>query len=287
MAILQAWLGALAIPLLLILTVIAGYSYSQIRFLSLPIPQALGLFTVVLPLITGISTKGAYGLIKRSSKNQQYQLTIPLIAVIGFQLIYETVVATLASTYILPPASLACGLHTRWQKLLSAKDEKAIKAIQDAFQCCGFKHPRDMAWPFGNPSSCGEIFGRTQGCVGEWRKAEQVNAGLFVLVAVVVFAIKVLSIISLLTSSSWTKGWLHSSERRSPGQEEGLEEDHRATTRRLIGDGTTDEEYHDEPSASRSVIEASHENGQNQGPRVEPSQLLGHGNEWRNEGETN
>jgi hypothetical protein len=124
-------------------------------------------------------------------KNEQYQLTIPLIAVIGFQLIYETIVATLASTYILPPASLACGLDTRWQKLFSGKDENAIKAIQDALQCCGFHNPRDRAWPFGHPSTCGEVFGRNEGCLGEWRKAEQVDAGLFVLVAVVVFAIKV------------------------------------------------------------------------------------------------
>ena len=159
--------------------------------MSLPIPQALALFTVVLPLITGISTQGAYGLIKRSSKNEEYQLTIPLVAIIGLQLIYETIVATLASTYILPPASLVCGLHTKWEQLYSNKDAEAIKAIQDAFQCCGFKTPKDHAWPFENPSSCGENFHRNQGCIGEWRKAEQVNAGLFVLVAVVVFAIKV------------------------------------------------------------------------------------------------
>jgi hypothetical protein len=171
-----------------------SYAYSQIRFLSLPIPQALALFTVVLPFMTGISTRGAYGLIRRPPNNRpQYQLTIPLIAVIGFQLVYETVVATLALTYIIPPASLGCGLETRWQSLFAGKNERAIKAIQDAFNCCGFHNVKDRAWPWGiaHPSVCGETFGRNKACMGEWRKAEQVNAGLFVLVAVVVFVIKV------------------------------------------------------------------------------------------------
>jgi len=191
--------------LLLLLTGIAGYSYSQICYLSLPIPQALGLFTVVLPLITWISQQGAYGLIRRSSRNEQYQLTIPLIAVIGFQLIYETIVATLALTYILPPSSLECGLDLKWQKLVAANNVKAIKAIQDAFDCCGFRHVKDRAWPLPGQhhSPCGETFGRNDGCLGAWRKAEQIDAGLFVLVAVVVFVIKVLTIIFLFTSSSW------------------------------------------------------------------------------------
>lgn len=125
-----------------------GYSYafSQIRALSLPIPQALALFTLVLPLITGISTRGAYGLIRRSSgSQQQYHLTIPLIAVIGFQLIYETVVSTLALTYIIPPSSLTCGLETRWQHLYANKDTRAIKVIQEAFNCCGFHNVKDRA----------------------------------------------------------------------------------------------------------------------------------------------
>ena len=170
-----------------------SYAYSQIRFLSLPIPQALGLFTVVLPLITGISTQGAYGLIQRSSKNEQYQLTIPLIAVIGFQLVYETIVATLAMTFILPPSDLGCGLNDRWTVLYRLQNEKAIRAIQDSYDCCGLRNVRDKAYPFNSTghSFCTEITGRTKSCLDDWKKAEQINAGLFVLVALVVFVLKV------------------------------------------------------------------------------------------------
>lgn len=101
--------------------------------------------------------------------------------------------ATLSLTFVLPPDSLGCGLETRWQKLFASKNEKAIKAIQDAFQCCGFHNVKDRAWPFGinHPSVCGDVFGRSNGCLEAWRKAEQIDAGLFVVVAGVVFSIKV------------------------------------------------------------------------------------------------
>jgi len=269
-------LVAFAVPLLLLLlTAIAGYAYSQLRYLSLPIPQALALFTVVLPLITGISTKGVHGLIQRSSRNEPYQLTIPLLAVIGFQLIYETIVATLALTHVLPPSSLICGLDTRWQKLFVDKDAGAIKAIQDSFQCCGLHTVKDRAWPFPGTSAsvCEDIYGRHGGCLGSWRQAEQINAGLFVLVAVVLFIIKALSIISLLTSPSWAQArWLRPLKRGIRGHEDDLSEDNRATTRRLIEGGEPDEAYHDEEIDPPGAIE---ENG-----------LLDHGNEWRTEGES-
>lgn len=164
------------------------------RFLSLPISQALGLFAVVLPFITGISTRGAYGLIQRSSTKQNYHLTIPLIVVIGFQLIYETIVATLAMTYIVPPLALTCGLEQRWLTLYRENNERAIRNIQDSFDCCGFNSVIDRAYPFNKHavSDCAKIYGRNKSCVAEWRKAEQTNAGLFLVVAFVVFVVKVL-----------------------------------------------------------------------------------------------
>jgi len=159
----------------------------------LPIPQALALFTVVLPLITGISTQGVYGLIQRSSKNKQYQLTVPLIAVIGFQLIYETVITTLALTHILPPSALDCGLRDKWTKMFQAKDEDAIRTIQDSLKCCGFNTVKHMAYPFegSKASTCAETFKRSQRCLEPWKQAEQANAGWLLLVAVIVFVVKV------------------------------------------------------------------------------------------------
>lgn len=135
--------------------------------------------------------QGVYGLIQRASRTEQYQLTIPLVAVIGFQLIYETIVATLALTYMIPPSTLHCGLEERWKGLFVSKDESAIKTIQDAFNCCGFNSVVDRAFPFGNPSPCSKIFKRTSSCFGPMRKAEQTQAGLLLLVAIMVFVVKV------------------------------------------------------------------------------------------------
>jgi hypothetical protein len=113
------------------------------------------------------------------------------MAVIGFQLIYETVVATLALIHILPPNSLICGLENQWQKLAGKKDGDAVRAIQDTFQCCGFRTLKDRAFPWGDPSPCSKLFGYSKSCLGPWRKSEQIQAGLLLLVAVLVFVLKV------------------------------------------------------------------------------------------------
>jgi hypothetical protein len=98
-------------------------------------------------------------------------------------------------TYILPPSTLACGLDQRWQILYRTKNEKAIRAIQDSFDCCGLNSVVDRAFPFsGGRSECAGVYGRNKSCVAEWRKAEQTNAGMFVLVALIVFVIKVLRV---------------------------------------------------------------------------------------------
>ena len=105
-------------------------------------------------------------------------------------------VATLALTHILPPNSLDCGLNEKWQQLFAGKNERAIKDIQNAFECCGFRTVKDRAWPFPNTSAspCAAILRRTRSCAADWRRAEQTSAGLLLFVAIAVFVIKVLSI---------------------------------------------------------------------------------------------
>lgn len=54
--------------------------------------------------------------------------------------------------------------------------------------------------------------------------------------------------------------------------------------RRLIEEANPTEEYHDEPNEeSIRAIEAP-SGEESQRPRVEPSGLVEHGNEWRDEG---
>ncbi|KAK2629614.1 hypothetical protein QTJ16_000434 [Diplocarpon rosae] len=265
-----------------------SYAYSQIRSLSLPIPRALALFTVILPFITGISARSTYGLVRRSANAEPYQLTIPLIAVIGFQLIYETIIATLALTHIVPPIALNCGLQSKWLQLHRVKDADAIRAIQDTFACCGLNTVRDHSWPFTEPPTCASVYTRSRPCIGAWRKAEQTNAGLLLLVAIAVFIIQVhqdskqcicseihrekqvLSLICLLTDGSSTQ-WARHFKRTGHDSEE-AEEDNRATMRRLIEENA--ENYHDEPNEepSSQAIDAPNRDT-DQGPIVLPSHL--------------
>ncbi|PQE06159.1 tetraspanin Tsp3 protein [Rutstroemia sp. NJR-2017a BBW] len=263
-----------------------SYAYSQIRALSLPISQALALFTIVLPLVTGISTQGVRGLLQRRNSSEQNELTLPLIAVIGFQLIYETVVATLALTYMIPPESLRCGLDDKWQKMYHDKNARQIRGIQDGLNCCGYKSVRDRAWPFlpsaEKPGNCAETTDRSQSCFGVWRQAEQINAGLLLLVAIIVFIVKVsvfiightggyvFSIIDLLTNSSWKRsGWYRPigqiTDRDSPEPEE---DDDRAVVRGRIQEANGEEDIESQP-----YLDHEPSNNAWDGPRVEPSPL--------------
>ncbi|KAG4439765.1 hypothetical protein IFR05_004733 [Cadophora sp. M221] len=201
---------------------------------------------------------------------------------------YETIIATLALTHMIPPAALLCGLESKWKQLWSAHDANAgdsIRAIQDALNCCGFNSVRDRSWPFTQPATCAETFGRAQSCAGPWRRAEQINAGLLLLVALSVFIIKVLSLISLLTStpfsqSSWARPF------KQIGHTHDVEdvdetEDNRATMRRLIEENAEEyrDEPHEEPTTTRAIDAPNGDDGH--GPRVQPSQLTEGGNEWR------
>lgn len=79
--------------------------------------------------------------------------------------------------------------------MFRTKNEGAIRRIQDTFDCCGFRSTLDQAWPFPTKDigagSCAARYQRNTPCEGPWRQAEQINAGLLLLVAVVVFLAKV------------------------------------------------------------------------------------------------
>jgi hypothetical protein len=158
--------------------------------------------TVVLPLVTGVSTYITCHLLR--ARVSKPQLTIKLIAISVIQLVYETIIATISVTYMVPN----CSLEEKWRGLYRNKDGDAIKRIQDRFNCCGFNSLVDMAYPFpyGRPNEghgadqCKITTGRRETCVGPWRQSEQINAGIFFTVASSIFLIKVREI-SLIANS--------------------------------------------------------------------------------------
>ncbi len=109
--------------------------------------------------------------------------------------IYDTIIATLALTSMVPPSNLKCQLEGRWAWLFSNKNVEVIRRIQDRHQCCGFNSVQDRAWPFPDRNhatmACHEAFGRQWSCFGGWRQDEQITGGLMLLVAVLAILIKV------------------------------------------------------------------------------------------------
>jgi len=170
----------------------------RVRSLALPISTVTATATIIIPIFTGVTLRGARSLTRRShgglgdAKNSFSWSAILLIMLL---VIYETVIATLALTHMTPPNDLSCHLERQWSWLFSNKNADVIRRIQDRHQCCGLHSVQDRAWPFPDRShtaaACHEAFGRQRSCFGGWRQDEQITGGLILFVAVVAFLIKV------------------------------------------------------------------------------------------------
>lgn len=63
-------------------------------------------------------------------------------------------------------------------KMFRAKDAKSVRLIQDTLDCCGLNSVRDRAYPFGQPSTCPETYGRDRSCREAWTGVMQTTAGV-------------------------------------------------------------------------------------------------------------
>ncbi|KAK3345733.1 hypothetical protein B0H65DRAFT_525856 [Neurospora tetraspora] len=74
-----------------------------------------------------------------------------------------------------------CALEQTWSHFFRSHDADSIRKIQDALQCCGFRNPKHMSWPFpsgrnGQPGGggkgteqCGTMWPeRKEGCAKAW-----------------------------------------------------------------------------------------------------------------------
>ena len=173
-------------------------AYYRVRALGLPVSNVTTTATIILPVITGIALRGAYGVALRlngSSWTSKASVSWTAFGLFMLLVIYDTVLATLALTNMAPPNALTCNLERRWSRMFSDKNAQLIRGIQERHQCCGFRSSRDRAWPFPDrdhtAAACAQTFGRQQGCLGGWRQDMQITAGLILLVAAAVFLLKV------------------------------------------------------------------------------------------------
>jgi hypothetical protein len=172
------------------------YASSRANKNSVPISDTLMAFTTALPILAGLLLQGGYDVTRYQERRQRLsrgEIQRPPLVIVANTIIfiYSTVVITLLGTHAAPPSGLDCGLRGRWQQLFKSKDSKAIRAIQNAFNCCGLTNSRDMAWPFPDRThdahACESAFNRSNGCLGAWKAEEQKIAGLLIAVVGMVF----------------------------------------------------------------------------------------------------
>ncbi|KAF2256761.1 hypothetical protein BU26DRAFT_513534 [Trematosphaeria pertusa] len=205
---------SVSIVYLILVAALSGYASTRTDRLSIPISNGLSYATTVLPVVAGLLLEGGYDLTRARERRQRLPRSqtprAPLVIVANTLIfIYSTVVITLMGTHAAPPSGLDCGLRESWTAMYSHKRVERIKTIQDVFNCCGLKNSRDMAWPFPDkthtPRSCEETFGRTNGCLGQWKAEEQRVAGIQMAVVALVFLWQ-FAIIAIPTKR---ESWLH------------------------------------------------------------------------------
>lgn len=145
---------------------------------------ALTILTILLPLFAAANVvflPQAAVAHKPSRASPSAFLLWGLPALQALQAVATTVLATLyVDHHVAPGDAQDCELATRWLRLFRAKDERAVRAVQDALQCCGFRSVKDMAWPFppaAGVQRCAERFDRALACREPWAEALRRGAG--------------------------------------------------------------------------------------------------------------
>ncbi|KAL4921507.1 hypothetical protein BDW62DRAFT_198075 [Aspergillus aurantiobrunneus] len=168
-----------------ILSLIFGaLSWARTSSSFLPLPPWIPVTATLLPILTSITLFSARVLQFKIPNH----LTQPLHLLDSIHTILLATLATLALAYLFPDSILSCHLENQWQAFFQAKNAHVIRAIQDQFQCCGFRSIRDRAYPFKDRThgddACEVQYGYRQSCLGPWR-GEQQGASWMVFVAVV------------------------------------------------------------------------------------------------------
>ncbi|CAO1598756.1 hypothetical protein XANCAGTX0491_002516 [Xanthoria calcicola] len=287
------------LPILTILAIIAGVSLGQIRYLSLPSP-ASPIATLLLPILTALTIQSSRSLLLSNNNNNntnnppsKHTRSLPrwLFPTLLLALtIYDTVLATLASTQLIPSDAQTCTLLTRWEHFFTTHDVDRIRRIQDTHRCCGFKTLRHMPWPFpdnNGADACRDQYHRTRTCFGGWRGDLQLNAGAMLGVAVGCFLVKLFIVLALYRRRNDPR--MQRVRRQYAGLTESDDEveDHRNGHGGGRGavQGRIEAPYRDEV-ATDAETETQGRDRNGPGPRaggmvVQPSSMQGGGSEWR------
>lgn len=148
--------------------------------LSIPISSALTILTAILPFIALVNAYIRPNLLLIAHQHPPPSLRRHLpTALQTLQALVSAVLATLLLQSSVPDSLFVrCALEDQWTRMFRAKDARSVRIIQDALDCCGFNSVKDRAYPFGQPSTCPETYGRDRSCREAWKGAMQTSAGV-------------------------------------------------------------------------------------------------------------
>ena len=169
------------------MTILGAYNWSRSAALSLPVAALANFLATIIPLLN-------YLCLLFSLRSSKTPARFPPIEALGLLPILDTVLITLASS-LLQGDALSCSLDSRWRALFRAKNSRAIRRVQDSFDCCGFVTVRDKAWPFPDhehgANACMVAFDRAKSCLASWRREERMILGGMIAIGVVSLVAKV------------------------------------------------------------------------------------------------
>ncbi|OAA54861.1 iron transport multicopper oxidase FET3 precursor [Cordyceps fumosorosea ARSEF 2679] len=197
----------------LVLFAVAVVLHFHSLHLSLPIPAAVTILTVIIPIAAFLNAFVYPNLLRdsstssssSSSSSPSWQRLLPG-ALQGLQAILAAVLATLlAQGFASSPATRACALDAAWDALYRARDADAVRLVQDTLGCCGYSDVDDRAFPFASliQQTCAQIYGRDRACAAPWRAAMETHAGIAFGVVMAVALMQVLGLVLMRPGTSW------------------------------------------------------------------------------------
>ncbi|KAJ6260197.1 hypothetical protein Dda_4421 [Drechslerella dactyloides] len=199
-----------------ILAAVAWYLTSTYQ-LPLPVP-GLPVISTFLPIVefivTYYTTRRIRGLFDDQTGPTNGRKTILyLLILINLELLLVPAVLITTSAPALFPAN-RCPLGDAWQRWYSAKDENAIKGVQDALHCCGFVTPIDRPFPFSRSAKKGKSDGvpsdlcarrlgsgdptRVSPCLPLWEAKMQKTVGFLIAAGGVIIVVKLAFLMAAL-----------------------------------------------------------------------------------------
>ncbi|KAF5021373.1 hypothetical protein F66182_6562 [Fusarium sp. NRRL 66182] len=256
----------MVVSFVLLILAIVVHVYSS--NLSLGISPTLSVLTILLP-IAGFFNTAFHPRLSRSSSSSNNNVTklAPFVVQV-LQALVTTILATLLLERIVPSAVTNCMLDTQWTHMFRTHDANGIRRIQDSFDCCGLNSIRDRAYPFPGmaPSTCAETYGRRTACREPWRGAHQTASSLDLVVVLGVGLIQIFGLLLTKDGAGWWNAW---------GNRHDLQTNQHRESRRPLLTGVVEEEEEAAPERPERESRGYRSvNGNEFGPRVEPSSVV-------------